>query len=83
MLIFPLLTLASELASELSTDVASVCRMLQSQGLHAEIVQVEYELQKGGNPMLRILPSEYQLFFPRDRLHGPNHRPADSASGCL
>lgn len=50
--IFPLLTLASEV----STDVESVCRMLQSQGRQAEIVQVEYELQKGGNEMLRILP---------------------------
>ena len=52
--IFPLRTLASQP----STDVEPVCRMLRSQGLHPEIVQVEYELQKGGNEMLRFsIPS--------------------------
>ena len=46
--IFPLRTLASQP----STDVEPVCRMLQSLGLDPKIMQVEYELQKGGNEML-------------------------------
>jgi hypothetical protein len=49
--IFPLRTLNAQP----SRDVEPVCRMLQSQGLQPEIVQVKYELQKGGNEMLRVL----------------------------
>ncbi len=46
--IFPLRTLTSQP----STDVEPVCSMLQSLGFAPKIMQVEYELQKGGNEML-------------------------------
>lgn len=38
--------------SKPSTDVEPVCSMLQSLGFAPKIMQVEYELQKGGNEML-------------------------------
>ncbi len=48
--IFPVLTLEQKTSPHLE----AVCRAAQNAGLHAEIVSVDYELQKGGNQMLRI-----------------------------
>ena len=48
--IFPLLTLAREP----SPHLAAVRAALHSQNITSEIVTVDYELQRGGNQMLRI-----------------------------
>jgi hypothetical protein len=48
--IFPLLTLRREP----SPHLAAVRSVLDSKGLGSEVVRVDYELQRGGNQMLRI-----------------------------
>ncbi|MEA3210212.1 MAG: hypothetical protein QOE70_3269 [Chthoniobacter sp.] len=48
--IFPLLTLAHERSPHLS----AVCDAVAAQGWRAEVVQVAYEFQRGGNEMLLI-----------------------------
>ena len=48
--LFPLLTLRREL----SPHLAAVRSALDSKGLNSEIVRVHYELQRGGNQMLRV-----------------------------
>ncbi len=48
--IFPLLTLRHEPSGHLPTVQAAV----QAQGWTSEVVKVDYELQRGGNRMLRI-----------------------------
>ena len=48
--IFPLLTLRREP----SPHLAAVRSALDSKGLASEIVRVDYELQRGGNQMLRV-----------------------------
>jgi hypothetical protein len=48
--IFPLLTLRREP----SPHLAAVRSVLESKGLASEIVRVDYELQRGGNQMLRV-----------------------------
>ncbi len=48
--IFPLMTLALKR----SPDLVPVQTWAKAQGLKAEVVTVSYELQKGGNQMLRI-----------------------------
>ena len=48
--VFPLLTLRREP----SPHIAAVRSALDSQGLTSEIVRVDYELQRGGNQMLRV-----------------------------
>jgi hypothetical protein len=48
--IFPLLTLRREP----SPHLAAVRSALDSKGLTSEVVRVDYELQRGGNQMLRI-----------------------------
>ena len=49
--IFPLLALNCEV----SPFVELVQEVLDEEGYHSEIVQVHYELQKGGNEMLKIV----------------------------
>lgn len=48
--IFPIL----ELSSKVSRHLKTVCSHLQKMGFIAEITNVDYEFQKGGNQMLRI-----------------------------
>ena len=48
--IFPLLTLAQERSPHLS----AVCAAVSAQGLHSQVVRVDYEFQRGGNEMLLI-----------------------------
>lgn len=48
--IFPIL----ELGSKVSRHLAEVCDHLQSLGFETEIINVEYEFQKGGNQLLKI-----------------------------
>ena len=48
--IFPILTLAQTISPHLE----AVCRVAEEAGCHTEIVTVDYELQRGGNKMLRI-----------------------------
>lgn len=49
--IFPLVTLRDER----SAHVSAVCRAAEQRGLRTEIVGVDYELQRGGNQMLKII----------------------------
>lgn len=51
--IFPLL----ELGAVPSRHLDAVLSSLEGRGHLAEVVEVDYELQKGGNEMLRIVPS--------------------------
>jgi hypothetical protein len=48
--VFPLLTLGLQRSPHLDPAIA----YLEQQGFHCEIVPVQYELQKGGNEMLRV-----------------------------
>jgi hypothetical protein len=48
--IFPIL----ELGSNVSRHFAKVCTHLQTLGFKTEIINVEYEFQKGGNQLLKI-----------------------------
>ncbi len=48
--IFPIL----ELGSEVSRHFAKVCNHLQTLGFETEVINVEYEFQKGGNQYFKI-----------------------------
>ena len=48
--IFPLLTLAQER----SPYIDPICNTLAEEGIKSEIVEVAYELQKGGNQMIKF-----------------------------
>jgi hypothetical protein len=52
--IFPLVTLSLQR----SPYIEPVCRRLNEAGRSCEIVQVPYELQRGGNQMLRIVKAQ-------------------------
>ena len=54
--IFPLL----KLGSQPSQYVESVIKNMEEMGYSAEIVRVEYEFQRGGNKMLRLLYNHLQ-----------------------
>ncbi|MGK7904751.1 MAG: SAM-dependent methyltransferase [Hormoscilla sp.] len=52
--LFPLL----DMSGEPSPHLSDVIRELKKQGYHVETRQVDYEFQRGGNQMLRILKME-------------------------
>jgi len=74
--IFPIL----ELDQSISRHLNAVCTAVREAGYHPEIIPVDYELQKGGNKMLRITKCE-QTDAPNSHAYGTfvTH-PADAGS---